>query len=113
VRSPRRPVGEDVPVRHLEIQLPDAEDVRTRREIDVSGRLPDSRTTNEPERRVEADIDAVERDEIVEQVIRKVGRKPPGQGRASLAGSADARDPEGRHHILPAEDKRELPIQTG
>src|SRR5207247_8212194 len=75
-----RVVGNDVPAgnREREVELPDAQDPWPRHEVYVSGRLPDPRAAHEAERRSEVTVDAVERDEVVEQVVGVVGGDPPG-----------------------------------
>src|SRR6202007_437671 len=61
-------IGDDVPARdgNGEVELPDAEGMRTRLKIDVTRGLPDPRALNEPERGREPRIDPVEGHEVVE-----------------------------------------------
>src|SRR6266498_4222731 len=63
-------VGDDVPARNGdgEIQLANAERVRPRHEIDVTRRLPDPRAPYEAQCGIESGVDAVERDEVVEEI---------------------------------------------
>src|SRR5690349_16511185 len=73
--------GDDVPAGdgEQEIQLADPEDVGARHEVDVRRRFPDAGALYEAKRRVEARIDPIERDEVVEEIVGEVGPKTPGQ----------------------------------
>ena len=105
-------IGDDVPFgKDLEVQLTDAEGVRSRHEVAVARRLPDARAPDESDRRCEPRRDAVERDEVVEEIVRVIGRDPPCHWRPGDARSLATGDPELGLEVGSADDKREIDVQ--
>src|SRR2546422_10986497 len=82
------------------------------RSVHVPGRLPDAGAADEAQRRSEARVDAVQRDEVVEEVVRGVGRDPPRQGRPGHPWGLAARDPNLRLEIAAVDDERQGDVPT-
>src|SRR5437773_11127502 len=77
----------------------------------MPGRLPDPRAAHEAERRREVTVDAVKRDEVVEQVVGVVGGDPPGERRAGDARRLAAGDPHLGLEVRAVDDEREVQVQ--
>ena len=73
--------------------------------------LPDFRPAHETQRRGEARIDAVERDEIVEQIVRVVGRDPPRERRPGHSRRLAPGDPDLGLQIRAVDDEREIDVE--
>src|SRR5262249_44473296 len=108
-----RTVSDDVPARdRCQVETPDAEDARTRHEVDVSRRFPDTAASDEPPRRCEAAVDSVQRDEVVEEIVRIVGREAPGHWRSTRSRRARPHEPEMGLHVVPADNKRQVEVRA-
>ena len=84
--------------------------MRSRHEVAVAGRLPDPRAPDEAKRRFEPRVDAVERDEIVEEIVRVVRREPPREGSPRDAWRLAPRDPELGLEVGSTDDEREIDV---
>src|SRR5690348_14305495 len=104
-----RLIGDDVPARdgNREVELPDAESMRTRLKIDVPRSLPDPGPLNEPERRRESRVDPVEGHEVVEQIVRIIGGDPSGERDTTDPRGPAPHHPELRFHVLAAHHQRQ------
>src|SRR5439155_18204251 len=81
-------------------------------EVYVSGRLANPGAADEAERRGEARVDAVERHEVVKEIVGIVGGEPPRQGSPGYAWRLAARDPDLGLEIGSTDDDREVDVQS-
>src|SRR6266576_2636146 len=78
----------------------------------MAGRLPDAGAADEAERWGEARVDAVEGDEVVEQVVGVVGGESPREGSPRHARGLATRDPDLGLKIGPLDDKGKVDVQA-
>src|SRR5712691_5208086 len=97
--------------RKREVKLQDSQDSRPWHEVHVPRRLPDPRAADEAKRRGEARVDAVERDEVVEEIIRVVGRDPPREGSPRHPRRLATRDPDLGLQVSTMDDGREVDVE--
>src|SRR5712691_7527285 len=97
--------------RKREVKLQDSQDSRPWHEVHVPRRLPDPRAADEAKRRGEAAVDAVQRDEVVEEIVRVVGRDPPREGSPGHPRRLAARDPDLGLEVGSVDDEREVDVQ--
>src|SRR5207245_11762686 len=81
-------------------------------EVHLPGRFPDPRAADEAKRRGEARVNAVDRNEIVEQVVRVVGGEPPREGGPRDSRRLAAGNPELGLKVRPVEDEGEVDVHA-
>src|SRR5207247_2260581 len=93
-------------------ERPDPDHAGTRQEIHVPARLPNARAADKAQRRGEARVDAVERDEVVEEIVRVVGGDPPRERGPWHPRRLAARDPDLGLEVSSVDDEREVDVQA-
>src|SRR4029077_18985522 len=95
----------------LEVELPDAQHLGARHEIDVARGLPDPGPPNEPQGWCKTLVDPIERDKVVEEVVGIIGGDAPRLRRARDAGNLRARNPGERLEILAVNDQGKIDVE--